>query len=264
MPFTPSHALAVLPLATGRPGRLLVPAALVIGSWIPDLPYFVPPHRGSAWTHAASGPFTVDLVLGLAAFTLWELGMRRPLTDLAPGFLRGRLPIATALSPRRWIAAAVSVVLGALTHVVWDTFTHHDRWGTIHVAALTSSVGPLPLYKWFQFGSGVLGLAGLALWLVLWTRRTPLALVAGRVKPRVRHTSWALLLAVFLVAGMLAGVSRLSAGRTVEPTAVGMATSSIGAAGAVLVVICGAWQLSVRRLGHPGGVSEGPAQRRER
>ena len=29
MPFTLSHAVAVLPLATGRPGRRLVPAGLV-------------------------------------------------------------------------------------------------------------------------------------------------------------------------------------------------------------------------------------------
>ncbi len=55
MPFTVSHVAAVLPLAVGRSGRTLVPTALVIGSIVPDLPYFVPPYRGSDWTHPRTG-----------------------------------------------------------------------------------------------------------------------------------------------------------------------------------------------------------------
>lgn len=140
MPFTVSHALAVLPLAAGRPGRRLVPAALVIGSMVPDLPYFVPPHRGSGWSHAATGPVTIDLVLGSLVFAGWRLVVRQPLVDLAPGWLAGRLPTA-GLTPRIWGWAALSVVLGSITHVVWDTFTHRDRWGTNHVGVLNDPSG---------------------------------------------------------------------------------------------------------------------------
>lgn len=247
MPFTLSHAVAVLPLATGRPGRRLVPAALIIGSWIPDLPYFVPPHRGSAWTHAASGPVTVDLVLGLALFVLWELVLRRPLTDLSPRWLRSRLPSANTLTARRWVAAAVSVVLGALTHVVWDTFTHRDRWGTTHLAGLTAAVGPLPLYKWFQFGSGVLGLAGLALWVAFWVRRTMPGADRPQVAPAVRTAAWVMLLVVFVVAATVAGLVRALTGQSLEATAVGMATTSIGAIGAATLAVGAAWWLSQSR-----------------
>lgn len=66
MPFTISHVVAVLPLTTGRAGRVLVPGALVIGSLVPDLPYFVPPHLGTAWSHSALGPVTVDFGWGVA------------------------------------------------------------------------------------------------------------------------------------------------------------------------------------------------------
>ncbi|MEE2045837.1 DUF4184 family protein, partial [Nocardiopsis tropica] len=38
MPFTLSHVAAVLPLARTR----LPPAALVVGSVVPDLPYYLP------------------------------------------------------------------------------------------------------------------------------------------------------------------------------------------------------------------------------
>jgi hypothetical protein len=38
--------------------------------------------------------------------------------------LRAERPMA--LAPRFYAPA----VIGASTHVVWDAFTHHDRWGT--------------------------------------------------------------------------------------------------------------------------------------
>lgn len=265
MPFTPSHALAVLPLATGRPGRYLVPAALVIGSWIPDLPYFVPPHRGSAWTHSASGPVTVDLVLGLAVFALWELVMRRPLSDLAPAWLRSRLPAPSPLSPARWTAAAASVVVGAITHVVWDTFTHRDRWGTTHLAVLTALLGPLPAYKWFQFGSGVLGLAGLMLWLALWVRRTTPAPERSQVSDLGRGPAWSVLGGVFAVGLAVGALTRVAAGASVEAVAVGAATTSIGAVGAATVAVCLVWWLrSGGLLRHPGRVGQRPPQHGER
>jgi Domain of unknown function (DUF4184) len=94
MPFTISHAVAVLPL-----GRLrwLVPGALVVGAWIPDLPYFVPV-VSSRWTHAASGPFTIDLVLGLVVFAMWRLLLQPGLSALAPRWAGQRLPAPPGLA----------------------------------------------------------------------------------------------------------------------------------------------------------------------
>ena len=103
---------------------------------------------GSGWTHAASGPVTIDLALGLLVLVLWQLLMRRPLVDLAPAHLRERVPLPRRLDRAHVVGAAVSVVVGALTHVVWDTFTHRDRWGTTHLPVLTEALGPLPVYKW--------------------------------------------------------------------------------------------------------------------
>ena len=108
MPFTISHAAAVLPLATGRPGRVLVPAALVIGSMVPDLPYFIPPYRGGSWSHAASGPVTIDLVLGLVVLVVWQLLLYRPLVDFAPR-LGGRTTAGTTTDSASRLALGRSV-----------------------------------------------------------------------------------------------------------------------------------------------------------
>ncbi len=56
------------------------------------------------------------------------------------------------------------MVLGAITHLVWDSFTHAGRWGVEVVPWLHTEHLGLPGYKWAQFASGLLGLAVLVIW----------------------------------------------------------------------------------------------------
>jgi hypothetical protein len=238
MPFTLSHAVAVLPLTRSR---RLVPAALVIGSWVPDLPYFVPLLGGSGRTHAASGPVTVDLLLGLMTLVLWQLVLRRPLVDLAPTGLRERVPPPRRLDARYAFEAALSVVLGAATHVLWDTFTHPDRWGTSHLTLLTEALGPLPIYKWLQFGSGVLGLLGLLLWVALWLRRTPPRPTSSQVSPKTRRAVGVGISAVAVLVGGLIAVTELNQGTSLEAAAFAAVTRSMGAAAAAIVLVGLVW-----------------------
>jgi len=62
VPFTGSHPAAVLPFF-----RVLVPAALVIGSMVPDLPYYLPSPVPGSVTHTATGSW-FDLLVGIIAF----------------------------------------------------------------------------------------------------------------------------------------------------------------------------------------------------
>jgi hypothetical protein len=190
VPFTASHPAAVLPLV--RLG--LVPSALVIGSMAPDLPYFVPSPLGAGTTHSAHGVVTVDVLLGLLLYAGWHGLLAPGAVALAPAGLRRRLPVG-ALPAGWWrpgslraaLLLLVSVAVGALTHVVWDSFTHPARWGARHVAWLSSQHGSVMGYEWAQYASGLFGAVVLAAWTVLWWRRTPVraqeqpqALLAGR------------------------------------------------------------------------------------
>ena len=258
MPFTVSHAVAVLPLVRDR---RLVPAALVIGSWVPDLPYFVPFLGGSGWTHAASGPVTIDLALGLLVLALWQLLLRRPLTDLAPDGLRERVPPPRRLDRASVLGAAVSVVLGAMTHVVWDTLTHRARWGTTHLPALSAALGPLPVYKWLQFASGLLGLLGVVVWLALWFCRAPRQPVPSRVRPAVRRAVWGGVVVVVVLAAVVVAVTELAVARSLEATALAVVTRSMGAGAAATTLVCLVWLVLDQRARTAAGRRPAPPDR---
>lgn len=215
MPFTISHVVAVLPLTTPRLARWFPPSALVIGSMVPDVPLLAPYLGSYAWSHdLLIGPITYDLVVGLAVFALWTYALRRPLTDLAPPGLRTRLSPERAVRGRVWLRAGLSIVIGAYTHVLWDSFTHANRWGVRQIPALSQLWGPLPGFKWLQYACGIGGLIVLGWWLVRWWRRTPPHPVPPSRSP-VPFRRFALVVVPLCVVGiaLLAGIVQVAAGQ---------------------------------------------------
>ncbi|MFJ7333869.1 DUF4184 family protein [Streptomyces sp. NPDC101110] len=186
MPFTLSHAAAVLPaVRTDGTGRgPLVPAVLVAGSFAPDMTYYAASVLTGAMefgdiTHGFPGVFTVDVLIAWALVGLWLL-VREPLVALLPRARQGR--VASLLrcgAPRarvrpalvaRWYASAV---LGASTHVVWDAFTHLDRWGMRLFPVLGREVAGSPLYWYLQYGGSAVAAVVIAVFVGRALRRAP-------------------------------------------------------------------------------------------
>ncbi len=191
MPFTPTHVAAVLPalpwLRRRFGGNRSVPvSALVIGSMIPDAGVFLPRFVSYNVTHTVGGLFTLCLPLGIAAFCAWEYFVKAPLIDLAPRWVRTRVrgrandPGGTPRPPltlRTLLWAAGLTLVGAASHVFWDSFTHIGRWGVRAVPILDEVWFTLPErlplrdhavrgYRAGQYGSTVfllpvVGLVGL-------------------------------------------------------------------------------------------------------
>ncbi|WP_330350119.1 DUF4184 family protein [Streptomyces sp. NBC_00582] len=186
MPFTLSHAAAVLPAVrpdgTGR-GRL-VPAVLVAGSFAPDLTYYAASVLSAAMefgevTHSFPGVFTVDVLMTWTLVGLWLL-VREPLVALLPRSRQARTAALTRCgAPRARVRPAtvawwyVSAVLGSLTHVVWDAFTHLDRWGMRLFPVLGETVAGSPLYWYLQYGGSAVAAVVIAVFVVLALRRAP-------------------------------------------------------------------------------------------
>lgn len=204
MPFTLSHAAAVLPAVrgdgTGR-GRL-VPAVLVAGSLAPDMTYYAASAVSGAMsfgavTHSLPGALTVDVLVAWALVGLW-LVVREPLVALLPRSLQGRTAaLVRCGAPRARVGASlllwwyVSAALGALTHVVWDEFTHLDRWGMRQFPALGQLMAGAPVYTHLQYGGSVVAAVVIAAFLVRALRRASADEPVGVPVLSVRDRWWA-------------------------------------------------------------------------
>jgi uncharacterized protein YjeT (DUF2065 family) len=175
MPFTISHAAAALPIGALSRSRLPL-AALMIGSMSPDFAYLLPVEYNRLETHSLVGLFSFCLPLGLALWLCFVTVLERPTLAFLPDAWRSRIP-RTVLSPREMIMAAGAIIIGALTHVVWDAFTHSStpvvetfpgfRDNYLDIGSLR-----IPVYYVLQIASSVFGLAVLGVW-ALNIRRRP-------------------------------------------------------------------------------------------
>jgi hypothetical protein len=183
MPFTPTHVLAITPIAAVYRGRLPF-SALAIGSMIPDLLLFVPLPPGYSTTHSLPGLFMACLPPGMLGFVAFQAVIKRPLISLRPAAVSDRCSeiAESSLAPSvgSAVRVALAVAIGAATHVVWDAFTHGGRWGTHLVPWLDSTVLTVggyatPGYKVLQYGSTAVGLPLLAALAVVWVSGQPAA-----------------------------------------------------------------------------------------
>ena len=179
MPFTPTHMLAALPIARRwtSPG---VFSALMIGSMVPDWPLYMPIGPEYELTHSFLGIFIACLPLGLSVTLLFLTVIRRALIELAPSGLQRRLvpfleepPAATA---RAVVALALAVCIGAMTHIVWDAFTHNNAWGVALVPGLQRTwlnvMGEqIAGYMVLQHGCSLIGLPLIFVLYRCWYRR---------------------------------------------------------------------------------------------
>jgi hypothetical protein len=132
MPYTISHAAVVLPFS--RPlerWRLL--SATVIGSMVPDFGLFSPWRLGRLETHSALSLLTFCLPVGLLAYWIFQKLIKTAVLEVLPegAYARSRPFAAPArlTDVGQWLRAATGVLAGALTHLVWDAFTHEGARG---------------------------------------------------------------------------------------------------------------------------------------
>lgn len=258
MPFTPSHAIVALPFVRTP----LVPAAIAIGAMTPDISLFL---RGVGLNYAfLHDPANVvwTTVLALALFLVWRVLLRPAAPELLPSWVSTRLPeswwvsgLAAATRSlsrderpryRTWrplypFLLVLSAMLGVLSHILWDAFTHESRWGVQLLPALEQSWGPFDGYKWLQYGSSALGLLGLGVWAALWLRRaTPRPEQRIRV-PRAVRVAWWLSLPVILVVAWLVGLlvlGPLTADFTVPHLAYRVLPPACAVWGLLTLVLC--------------------------
>jgi hypothetical protein len=190
---------------------------MVVGCLSPDFEYFFRLAPGGGYGHTWLGVLVMDLPLSLLVLWFYEGYGKVGLYTIAPGLFPFReeeleaRPVARGLS--QWMVVIVSILLGATTHIVWDSFTHNHFWPYTHIAFLRASLPTLfghefRMYGFLQFASSVVGMVVLfAMW-VKWI---------GNMKepgvPMVRRLG-IVLLGVAVLAGILRTIAiRHTAGR---------------------------------------------------
>ena len=246
MPLTFSHAAAALPLR-----RLRLPfSALVVGTMAPDFLYFTGMMAQGRFGHTLPGLFLSCLPLGLLLLWVFHRLIKRPLIGLAPLAAQQRLHPFREASPfdRPLALVAVALVLGACTHIVWDSFTHAERWGVAHVAWLRQTVpvpvlGTLSVYRLVQHGSTLFGLAVLALALLRWWRRAPVHAMQPPALPARTRACWLLGFGlVAVLAGLAYGMQATADARPVFAVFVGRFVVAWTSALFLSVLAYGCWQ----------------------
>jgi hypothetical protein len=196
-------------------------SALIVGSLTPDVGYFLPLGVRRIESHTPWAIVWFCVPCGVVLWLAFQFVLKRPLILLAPDVLRSRLigfVSAPRLSELAALSTVLSVALGALTHVVWDAFTHANGQAVTLLpvlrAPLISVAGAsLPAYKLLQHGSTAGGLLALGYVAWGWLRRTPASTVnpAGLPSERARRVLWGGLFGVAAVVGIATSLWRLDA-----------------------------------------------------
>jgi hypothetical protein len=178
MPWTFAHPAAVLPFKHFFAGLLLFPA-LIIGSLLPDVGYYFGRFDIATYAHSLIGLFSICLPMGICLFLILRL-LYKPVVHLLPQPHRGALlslawadiPISVTL----FFKVSASLLLGALTHIIWDSFTHKSGFFVKNISALQLEVfnflgHSFQAYNVLQHISSLFGLIFVIIFYVNWLHR---------------------------------------------------------------------------------------------
>jgi Domain of unknown function (DUF4184) len=165
MPFTPSHPALVLPL-TYLPQRLYSLTGLVIGSMTPDFEYFIRMRTQSNYSHTILGLLWFDLPLGLLLGFIFHNIVRDSLFNNFPTGLKSRFAIFNGFDWNKyfrtnWFVVIISILIGAGSHLLWDSFTHSHGYFVENIPSLSNKIAiathQIPIYNILQHSSTLIG-----------------------------------------------------------------------------------------------------------
>jgi hypothetical protein len=192
MPFTLAHPIAALPLWKLSQKRLNL-LGLMVGAIVPDMAYFLSLQPIESVRHTLPGVLTYGIAEGLLLVAIVRYILLRPLLAIGPKTITQRCQIPTSpqsFSIVDFVLLIVSIGLGAMSHLIWDSFSHETGWFVQNIAWLRQDVGRMPIYKLVQYLSGLLGLVGLGGWIYTWWRQAE-PMIANRSLPlRLKAIVW--------------------------------------------------------------------------
>lgn len=196
MPFTFSHPAIVLPFALLNKKWFSI-TGLVIGSLTPDFEYFIRMKIQSDHSHSLMGVFWFDLPIGILLCFLFHNIVKEQLIENLPFLLKSRF-ISFQLDwntyfRSNWQVVIYSVLIGAASHNLWDSFTHQDGFFVLYFSKLSSSIfildKEIPVYKVLQHASSIFGALTIGLTVFFLPQQTI-------IRNEVNFKYWAILIGI--------------------------------------------------------------------
>lgn len=158
MPWTFSHPAVVFPIKHSFLGKWLSLPAMILGSLSPDLLYSFGLYRLASEAHRIVGWLSIGLPLCFIIYVI-ILKLASPLSTVIPFAIKK----TQDRSIRNICILAISFFIGALTHIVWDSFTHDTgtmvrSWSFLQFNLTMTDKQEITIYKILQHSGSLLGL----------------------------------------------------------------------------------------------------------
>ncbi|HEQ1857029.1 TPA: DUF4184 family protein [Providencia alcalifaciens] len=163
MPWTFSHPAVVFPIKHSFLGKWLSLPAMILGSLSPDLLYSFGLYQLASEAHHVVGWLSIGLPLCFIIYAI-ILKLAAPLSTVIP-FVIKKSPRWSIrdIGIRNIAILAISFFIGALTHIVWDSFTHDTgtmvrSWSFLQFNLSMTDKQEIAIYKILQHSGSLLGL----------------------------------------------------------------------------------------------------------
>lgn len=173
MPFTLAHPAIVFPLIKTRKFST---TALVIGTMIPDFKFYLQLKENILTEDHGLGLIWFDLILAILLCYLFHRILKKPFLSNIP--IQFSQEIKENLNfewnfqylSKNAIIVLTSALIGILSHIFWDAFTHHNGYFVQMIPFLSSSITilghPVKIFFLLQIVFSAIGLAILAIYIL--------------------------------------------------------------------------------------------------
>jgi hypothetical protein len=144
MPFTFAHPAIFIPFGSKTKIRLST-TALIVGSMIPDFEFFLKMRTGENIGHHWYGVLLFDIPLAIISCYVFHNLLRNMMIDQSPPWLYRRFNIWKEFdwnnyAKKNYITVLLSIILGIMSHLFLDAFTHEDGFFVEQIIFLKSEV----------------------------------------------------------------------------------------------------------------------------
>ena len=167
MPFTLSHPAIILPFLKNKK---LSATALIVGSMSPDFEYFFRMQNQSEFSHTFLGIFLVDIPLSFIVMFVFHQIIKKPMIENSPIYFQHRMQELKELNwfvylKKNVIVILISLFIGAVSHLFWDSFTHSHGFFVQRNPFLNKEIYSIPLYSIAQYLSSIIGFVFISIYI---------------------------------------------------------------------------------------------------